>query len=714
MIESPPKVEERAPPLTPQLALRVAMIGTCGLVMFAIIFFRLWFLQVLTGSQYAAQAHSNYTRTIPVAAPRGEILASDGSVMVDSVPAPTVEISAPDLPTPITIPELIHNRDRPPRDDAILYGRLAGILRLSMKPVRCIVDGKPPPNGPGGVFRLTPLACDVAQGVANAPFANVPIDVGVSRDIEEYLAERETRSGFRGVVVEQKWTRQYPLRSLAAQVIGTVGPLSCANPKVAAQCETHQGHFKGIPAYDTVGQSGLEYEYNKYLQGTDGSLGVNVNATNAFEGYSTYTRPAAGENLQVSIVPQLQRVGERSLATSIADNGGSGGAFLAMDPESGQLLAMGSAPTYNPSVFTRPISDTKYNQLFGPNSGDPLINRAIQSAGPDGSTFKVITATAALESGDWAIGDTFTDDGKYCFPNTTQCLYNAGKAAYGTLNLVDALRVSDDVFFYHLGDLMNVDTPRGGPLQQWATRFGIGQRSGIDLPGAATGTLPTPAWRAQRNAEEQACDNLTHPTAMFPNHPHHKLPLGGCGLAIYPFEDWTQGDNVNVAVGQGDVQVTPLQLAVAYAALANGGRIVTPHVGEDIQSANGTILQRIDPGTRRRLAIDPAYLQTILTGLREAASTGTSGDVMGDFPEPVYGKTGTAQYLTATTAETDYAWYACFVPKSATNNRPIVVVVWVEKGGFGDVAAAPVARQILSQWFLGKPGPFKSGNSKTL
>ena len=156
-----------------------------------------------------------------------------------------------------------------------------------------------------------------------------------------------------------------------------------------------------------------------------------------------------------------------------------------------------------------------------------------------------------------------------------------------------------------------------------------------------------------------------------------------------------------------------MQLAVAYAALANGGTIVTPHIGEDIQTNNGDVQQRIDPGAKRHLKINRLYLNTILAGLRAAASQpgGTSDDVMGSFPEQVYGKTGTAVYQSSsTTAATDYAWYACFVPASATR-KPIVVVVWVPKGGFGDVAAAPVARQILNQWFFGKPGPYHSGVS---
>ena len=229
------------------------------------------------------------------------------------------------------------------------------------------------------------------------------------------------------------------------------------------------------------------------------------------------------------------------------------------------------------------------------------------------------------------------------------------------------------------------------------------------VPGAATGALPSPAYWAWLNKQETECENATGP---YKNHPKHPASQGGCGIGSGT--PWTYGDNVNTAVGQGDVQVSPLQLAVAYSALANGGAIVTPHVGEDIQSATGTILQRIDPRPRRHLHINPEYLSTILTGLREAASQpgGTSADVMGSFPEQVYGKTGTAQYF-EDGVEHDYAWYSCFVPASATS-KPIEVTVWVENGGFGDVAAAPVARQILSQWFFGKPGVFKSGVSTTL
>ncbi len=703
MIQAPPTVEDRLPPMTPQLALRVALIGMFAFAIFAIIFFRLWFLQVLSSTKYVADASLNTTRYIPIAAPRGEILDRNGNVLVGSAPQPSVEIAPAALPVPLTLAWMAANHDRPPQQDVRVYKRLAKALGIADGPVACTIDGKDrPPLGTLGTFRMSGIACTVAQDVAVTPYANATIEQNVSRDVEAYLGERQRQ--FPGVTVQQKWVRQYPLGDLAAQLFGTVGAISCLDPRSVASCELRQAHFKGIPPTDAVGQSGLEYEYNKYLQGSDGEERVEVNALGQFVGYSSPTPYTAGENLQLSIDPKLQAVGQQALATSVAANGGAGGAFLALNPQNGQIYAMGSNPTFDPSVFTKPLSQATWQSLTSQASGDPLLNRAITSVGPTGSTFKPITATAALESGAWQVGQTFDDTGQFCFPGTTECLHNAGNVANGWIDLVNAIRVSDDVFFYNLGYQMNDPAPEGGALQHWAWEYGIGRNTGIDLPGAVSGLRPTPRWRASVNTLMADCMAATHDD------------LAKCPYAIWPTEPWTVGDNVNMGVGQGDVQVSPLQLAVVYAALANGGTIVTPHVGLDIQSPSGTFLQNIDPPARRHLSINPTYLQTILAGLRAAASQpgGTSADVMGSFPKQVYGKTGTAQYFNSAHVETDYAWYACFVPSSATTGKPIVVVVWVEKGGFGDVAAAPVARQILSQWFFGSPGKYIGGNSHTL
>jgi penicillin-binding protein 2 len=686
MIQVP---EDRRPPLTPQLALRVAILGSFALAMFAIVFFRLWYLQVLSGDKYLAQARVNFVRKIDVPAPRGEILDASGNVLVNSVRSIAVQISPPGLPVPLQACDrsmfvagtwsksctIAH----PPARDAGLYNRLAGVLGMPTRRQRCHVNGY-------GYLRMSQVACAVAQGYALLPYATVTVkqDLPSNSAVLYYLEEHQQQ--FPGVSVRPVWLRTYPLRDLAAQLFGTIGPI---RPD-----ELKDPRFKGLPQSAVVGQSGLEWTYNRYLQGVDGADQVQVDALGHFTGYVKQGKPIAGNNLKLSLDVGLQRVGQQALQESIDSNfPANGGAFVAMNPVNGQVYAMGSLPTFDPNIFTKPVPSSVYAKLNNPSSNFPLINRAIQSAGPTGSTFKPITATAALQSGAWSIYDTYDDTGQFCVSG--QCRHNAGGGANGVLSLVDAIRVSDDVFFYNLGALTNSPEPAGGALDHWAHLYGIGRRSDIDVGGEVSGTLPTPTWRKHVDAVEAACERKHH--------------VPSCGIA--DGRPWSIGDNINLAVGQGDVQVTPLQLAVAYSAIANGGTIVHPHVGLDVQNAEGTVLQNFNPPAVRQLSINPIYLETIRQGLREAASQpgGTSADVFATFPEQVYGKTGTAQY----NGQQDYAWYACFVPPSATS-KPIVVVVWVEQGSWGAVAAAPVARQILSQWFFGHKGAYVAGTSRTL
>jgi penicillin-binding protein 2 len=688
--------EEDRPPLSPQLALRAAIIGTVALAMFAIIFFRMWFLQVLSGNQYLAQATTNRVRDIAVAAPRGQILDAGGSVLVDSVPSLAVRISPPDLPVPVTLA----NMRQPPRADTVIYNRLAHVLGMPTRRSNCKIAA-PPPN----VLHVSPVACDVAKQIALLPYADVTVKSGnvVSRDVQYYLAERQNK--FPGVQVQRIYITHYPKQTLAAQVLGTVGPINST--------EIHQRAYKGVSPNAIIGQSGLEASYDSFLRGKDGAQRVQVNSLGQPTGDLATKSSIPGHNLKLSLNARVQQVGESALQQSISANAGAGGAFVAMNPQNGSVYAMGSLPTYNPSVFTGNLSQSTYQQLTNPNNGDPLLNRATQSVGPTGSTFKPITASAAMQSGAWSPGESYDDTGTFSINGQTR--HNSGNAAYGVVNMVSALQVSDDDFFYNLGALTNTTNPiahpNGGALDQWARAFGIGRKTGIDVAGELPGTLPTPRWRAQRNQLEAECDRASGPFAGKPKH-----APGGCGIADGTNRPWSVGDNISLGVGQGDVQVTPLQLAVVYSALANGGTIVRPHIGQDVQTENGTVLQTINPPSARHLNINPIYLETIRAGLRAAASQtgGTSAPVFSNFPQQVYGKTGTAQYIDPKTlVEHDYAWYACFVPATATS-KPITVVVTVEKGGFGAVAAAPVAREILSQWFFGKPGPFQAGNSTTL
>jgi penicillin-binding protein 2 len=676
--------EERRPPLTPQLALRVAVAASFALAMFAIIFFRLWFLQVLSGQQYLAQASQNRVRQVAIPAPRGEIWDRNGAVLVASRKALAVQVSPPDLPVPIQSTD----RGRAPANDQMLYRRLAKVLDISTKPTRCKVSGQ-------GVLRLAPIPCDIAQQQALLPYADVTIKTDVSKYVQYYLAERQDE--FPGVNVQQVYLRNYPLGTVAAQLFGTVGPISAT--------EVKQPRNRGVSENAIIGQSGLEYYYDRYLRGRDGADRVQVNALGRFTKDLYRKNPISGHNLKLSLDVGVQKVGQSALQVAIDNNPpANGGAFVALNPDSGEVYAMGSLPTFNPNIFTKSISAAAYKQLNNPSSNFPLINRAIQSAGPTGSTFKPITATAALQSGAWSVSDVFDDTGQFCISG--QCRHNSGHAVDGSLDLVNALRVSSDDFFYNLGAKTNVADPtthpNGGALQQWARAYGIGDPTGIDLGGEVSGNLPSPRWRARVDQLELDCERGTGP---YRGHGRHT----SCGIA--DGRPWSIGDNISLAVGQGDVQVTPLQLAVAYSAIANGGKIVRPHLGLDIANSAGTVLQRIDPPPTRHININPLYLDTIRQGLHDAAQTsgGTSDDVFGNFPEQVYGKTGTAQY----NGQQDYSWYACFVPATATS-KPIAVVVTVEQGGFGAVAAAPVAREILSQWFFGKSGPFVAGSSKTL
>ena len=715
--------EDRRPPLTPALALRVAIVGSVILALFAIVFFRLWFLQVLTGSQYVKAASVNRIRDVPINPPRGEILDRNGSVLVSSTKALAVKIVPTALPVSVDSSNIL----RPPRRDTAVYDRLATILGISTARHRCKVPVPPPSctatHCPSSTsVRLAAVGCTVAQGVATLPYADVSIKSGVSKDIEYYLAERQTQ--FRGVEVQQVSVTGYPQSTLAAQVLGTVGPIN--TQELAAKT------YKGASANSIVGQTGLEAQYDDFLRGKFGEQRVQIDSAGQPTGQQSTKQPTTGHNLQLSLDAKLQRVGQNALAQSIASNGGTGGAFVAMNPQDGSVYGMGSLPSFNPSVFTKRISTSAYKQLTSSASGDPLFNRALQGSGPTGSTFKPITATAALEAGDWSLADTYDDTGQFCIGTggAAQCRHNSGHAAYGVVNLVSAIKVSDDNFFYNLGAKTNVDptrAPNGGPLDTWARRYGIGRSTGVDLPGGTSGTLPSPKWRASRNKLEAECDAATG-AFRYSNgssyssskhtgyHRRAKVAPGACGIADGTNRPWSIGDNINLGVGQGDVQVSPLQLAVAYSAIANGGTIVRPHLGESVQNADGTVLQKINPPPSRKINVNPLYLSAIREGLREAASAagGTSADVMGNFPQQVYGKTGTAQYINPTTGvEQDSAWYACFVPATATS-KPIVVVVWVQKGGFGDVGAAPVARQILSQWFYNKPGSYKAGISTTL
>jgi penicillin-binding protein 2 len=382
------------------------------------------------------------------------------------------------------------------------------------------------------------------------------------------------------------------------------------------------------------------------------------------------------------------------LNAAAAINGAKAGAFVAMDPRNGEVLALGSYPSFDANVFAKPLSQRKYDELNSEARGAPLFNRAIAATYPTGSTFKIVTAMAALEEGLITPSSTIVDSGVFKLGDRE--FKNAKDAVYGPLQIRRALTVSSDVFFYELGSLAN---GKGPILQDWARKLGIGRKTGIDIPGEFPGLVPDAEWRNQGYDDYLKCAKKAKVT------PGTQAALYACGGIERP---WSTGDNVNLAVGQGDLQATPLQLATAYSTVANGGRVVRPHLGQAVEDGAGRLVQQIRKPPRRRVEFSDSNQQAIMDGLRGAASEedGTSSDVFKGFPYPVYGKTGTAERA----PNPDQSWYAAYVPHPT---RPIVVVTTVERGGFGAETAAPAARLILAEWFHLSDRSFHAGSSQT-
>ena len=672
-------VADRRPPITPQLALRVAIFGAVALGLFAIVFFRLWYLQVLSGDQYLADANTNRVRELRIQAPRGEIVDRTGRVIVRNKRAVVVQMDPAKLPAA-------------ERDLAAGWGRAVGGRAARRRGRRGPPVPIPPIPGQAlreryeRIARVLDTSANsihrrVVRSLALVPYSAVRLKTDVPRSVLAYVAERAER--FPGVTVDEVFVRDYPRDRLAAQILGTVGEVSPRQLK--------QERYRGVRQGTFVGQEGLEKSYDRYLRGSDGVQRVQVDAFGRPIPNRRLRdrRPVAGRQLKLSLDYRLQLTGQRALSGPL--NGGSNpGAFVALNPFNGEVLAMGSHPSFDPELLTKPITQKRYDALFGDDAGAPRFNRAVAGLYPTGSVFKPITAMAGLESGT-ITPDTVIDD-PGCIMVGTQEFCNAGKVANGAIALRQAIGVSSDVYFYRVGQrLFSVE---GQVLQSWARRLGAGRRTGIDLPDEFPGLIPDRRWRERLNERERRCRP------------------GNGGRPCYALETrpYNPGDNVNLAVGQGDLQATPLQMAVAYAAIANGGRVVRPHLGLEIEDGQGRLIQRIERAAARRVKFDPGHRQAIMDGLRLAvqAPNGTSYDVFAGWPHdrfPVFGKTGTAERP----GQADQSWYVAFVPSPT---KPIVVAATVERGGWGASTAAPIVRLLLSQHF-GVEKKIVLGDSRT-
>jgi penicillin-binding protein 2 len=620
---------ERRPTLTPGLAFRVAIIGGIALTMFGIIFFRLWFLQVLSGDRYVEEARANQRRVITIQAPRGDIVDRDGRVLVKNRIGNALKITPDKLSSD-------------PVERRKVYRRLGHLLDIRPRVIERRVESQ---------FK-------------ELPFSAATVKQDVPRSTMMYIEERQ--EDFPGVTVEPVFLRQYPQGELGAHLFGYVGEVSAE--------ELKEPRFSGVKMGDRVGKAGLEQEYDRFLRGRSGATRVQVDALGNLTRTLSTTEPQQGRQLRLSLDLDVEKAGQDALA------GGTGkGAFAVMDVHTGEVLGLGSEPSYDPNLFAKVVRESDYKRLSADETGSPLTDRAVAGGYPTGSTFKLITATAALESGVITPDTPLNDPGSLQVGGVT--FKNAGGAAHGVLALRQALTVSSDVFFYQLGADMN---EQGMPLQKWARTLGLGRKTGIDLPDELPGFLPTPHWRDTEYKKFERCKARKKPT-------QDQIYQGICGFVDRP---WSVGDNVNLAVGQGDVQVSPLQMAVAYARLATD-TVVRPRLGQRIENSAGQVEQQLEEPKPRSLHIPFEYRSAILDGLRGAASApgGTSTPVFQSFPIQIAGKTGTAE---KGAGRADQSWYVALAPWP---DPKYVVAVTDEAGGFGADTAAPMARRILAQLF---------------
>jgi penicillin-binding protein 2 len=593
------------PSLTPQLAMRVAILGGIALLAFAFVFFRLWYLQVLSGDTYRAEANDNRVRAIEVRAPRGEIVDRDGRVLVENRVALAVKVSPDGLP-----------EDAADRRD--VFDRLGRVLDMRPRVIQRRVE----------------------KQLRELPYATATVKQDVDQNLVAYLMEH--RADFPGVEPERIFVRQYPQGQTGAHLFGYTGEVSPDELK---------GAYSDVEAGDLVGKGGIEQEYDRFLRGRDGATRVQVDALGTIRGEPLKAEPPEqGRQLRLAIDLDVQEAGQAALA-------GRAGGFVAMDVRTGEIAGLGSGPSFDPNFFSKPFTQGALDALTSEETGKPLFNRAIQGGYPAGSTFKLVTAAAALEGGLITPGDVIYDGGSIKIGDVE--FINAGKAVNGPVALRQALSVSSDVYFYLLGQ--KADSSGDGLLiQRWARKLGLGHPTGIDLPGEIDGRVPTPEWR-----NEWYDEGLTD-------------------------RRWSVGDNVNLSVGQGDLLTNPLQMAVAYATIANGGTVVTPRLGLRIEDSTGRPLQELQAPASRKVEIDASHREAILDGLYAAANEpgGTSTPVFETFPVEIAGKTGTAE-----TPQGDQSWYVALAPYP---NPRYVVAATIERGGFGAETAAPAVRQILT------------------
>ncbi|MDZ4170326.1 MAG: penicillin-binding protein 2 [Coriobacteriia bacterium] len=591
---------------------RFAVFGGVLLLLLLVLALRLWSMQVLSGPVYAAQADQNRVREVTTVAARGRILDRNGRELVTN--RPTHVVLAPSQVA----------------EDEEMMGRLSNLLKVSVPEIRERLLSRKE-----AALSLRVIAVDV-------PLQTVA-----------YLSEHA--SEFPGVEVDTRAIREYPNKTLASHVLGYTGEIS--------REELAKPDFAGYDPNDIVGKAGAERSFENALQGDRGRRVMEVDAMGRSQRIISEVDPVPGRDIRLTIDSRVQRVAEKALKDAMQDAKrekfyrAKAGAIVALDVKSGEVLAMASLPTYDPSVFLGGISEQQWRSLTSTSSEYPLTNRAMMAQYPPASTFKAFTGLAGLTygvTGQWTMHDcegTWTGMGtqwkKRCWNRT----------GHGMVSFMDGIEESCDTVFYEIGHSFY----KGGDekLQSFIRSFGYGSMTGIDLPGEVDGRVPDKAWKKAWNED-------------------------------YPeYQGWNPGDTVNMAIGQGDVLATPLQVATTFGGIANNGKVMRPHVLRQILGTDGKPVLTVKPEVEFAPKVSRSNLDIMEQALLSVTRTGTGRSAFNGFRVPIAGKTGTAEVAN----KDDYAWFVGYGP--AAKPRYVVAVV-VEQGGGGGAVAAPAARQVLA------------------
>lgn len=585
------------------------------LVLFAVLLGRMVYLQLWRGDYYAKQSDGNRLRQSRILAPRGIIYDSEGKELVNNLPGYAVVLQKQSSYKPETLQ------------------RLSNLLQMPVEEINAKIK-------------------------ASKNFYE-PIMLKNNLDQQMVTKIEEQRRYMPEVMLSVQPIRNYPYHELAVHALGYVGEVSAY--------EIEQGLFKNITQGSLVGKAGLEKTYDKYLRGEDGAFMEEVDvAGNVVKHYDS-VQPVPGKNLKLTLDYQLQKELEEFTDKHLAYLRNSGiapgaraAAVIAIDPRNGAVRAMVSRPGYDPNWFVHGISSKNWNSINN-DTNFPMNNKVITGEYPPGSTFKIVTGSAAFELKKVGLNEPIFDGG---FHPMVPTMGNAGGEVLGWLTFIKALAMSDNVYFYELGYRVGIDN-----IEKYAHIFGFGERTGIDLEGESKGLV------ASKKVKREIWD-----------------------------EDWRLGDTFNAAIGQGFNLTTPIQLSVMLSIVANGGTKYQPYLVDSITNSDGSLFEKPKRAEGKHIDVSQQTIDYIRMGMSATTQEGGTASYFAGLPKPIAGKTGTAE----NSHGRDHGLFVAYGP---VDDPELVVVCIVEQGGFGSIAAGPIVYKAFEEFFQEKgymPRPDKA------